>query len=74
MGVRIERQKVLLYTLSGLLSGLAGLHFAARINSGEPTAGFSYELTAIAATHSRASNPAIVTRPTSSTPRRRPAR
>ena len=42
--------KVLLYTLSGLLSGLAGLLFAARINSGEPTAGLSYELTAITAT------------------------
>jgi ribose transport system permease protein/inositol transport system permease protein len=50
MGVRVERMKVLIYTLSGLLSGLAGLLFAARINSGEPTAGLSYELTAITAT------------------------
>ncbi|HTR13215.1 MAG TPA: ABC transporter permease [Roseiarcus sp.] len=50
MGVRVERMKVLLYTLSGLLSGLAGLLFAARINSGEPTAGLNYELTAITAT------------------------
>jgi ribose/xylose/arabinose/galactoside ABC-type transport system permease subunit len=50
MGVRVERMKVLLYTLSGMLSGLAGLLFAARINSGEPTAGLSYELTAITAT------------------------
>ncbi len=50
MGVRVERQKVLLYSLSGLLSGLAGLLFAARINSGEPIAGISYELTAITAT------------------------
>ena len=50
MGVRVERHKTLLYTLSGLLSGLAGLLFAARINSGEPTAGLNYELTAITAT------------------------
>ena len=50
MGVRVERMKVLIYTLSGLLSGLAGLLFAARVNSGEPTAGLSYELTAITAT------------------------
>ena len=50
MGVRVERMKVLIYTLSGLLSGLAGLLFAARINSGEPTAGLNYELTAITAT------------------------
>ena len=50
MGVRVERHKTLLYTLSGLLSGLAGLLFAARVNSGEPTAGLNYELTAITAT------------------------
>ena len=50
MGIKVERMKVLLYTLSGLLSGLAGLLFAARINSGEPTAGLNYELTAITAT------------------------
>jgi ribose/xylose/arabinose/galactoside ABC-type transport system permease subunit len=50
MGVRVERHKVMLYALSGLLSGLAGLLFAARINSGEPTAGLNYELTAITAT------------------------
>ena len=50
MGVRVERHKRLLYALSGLLSGLAGLLFAARVNSGEPTAGLNYELTAITAT------------------------
>jgi len=50
MGVRVERHKTLLYALCGLLAGLAGLLFAARINSGEPTAGLSYELTAITAT------------------------
>ena len=50
MGVRVERHKVMLYTLSGGLAGLAGLLFAARINSGEPTAGLNYELTAITAT------------------------
>jgi ribose/xylose/arabinose/galactoside ABC-type transport system permease subunit len=40
----------MLYTLSGGLAGVAGLLFAARINSGEPTAGLNYELTAITAT------------------------
>lgn len=50
MGIRVDRMKVLIYTLSGLLSGVAGLLFAARVNSGEPTAGLSYELTAITAT------------------------
>ncbi|HVO02660.1 MAG TPA: ABC transporter permease [Candidatus Cybelea sp.] len=49
MGIRVERQRVLLYTLSGGMAGLAGLLFAARVNSGDPTAGLSYELTAITA-------------------------
>jgi ribose/xylose/arabinose/galactoside ABC-type transport system permease subunit len=50
MGVRVERHKVMLYALSGALAGLAGLLFAARVNAGDPTAGTSYELTAITAT------------------------
>jgi len=49
MGVRVERHKVWLYTLSGIFAGLAGLLFAARVNAGDPTAGISYELTAITA-------------------------
>ena len=50
MGVRVARQKVYIYTLSGALAGLAGLLFAARVNAGDPTAGLNYELTAITAT------------------------
>ena len=49
MGIRVERHRVLLYTLSGGMAGVAGLLFVARVNSGDPTAGFSYELTAITA-------------------------
>ena len=37
------------YTLSGALAGLAGMLFMARVNSGDPTAGLNYELTAITA-------------------------
>ncbi|WP_163267616.1 ABC transporter permease [Chelativorans alearense] len=48
-GIRVERQRRILYTLSGALAGLAGLLFSARINSGDPTAGLNYELTAITA-------------------------
>jgi ribose transport system permease protein len=48
-GINIERHRLTLYTLSGALSGLAGLLFATRINSGDPTAGLTYELTAITA-------------------------
>ncbi len=50
MGVRVERQKTMLYALSGGFAGLAGLIFAARVNAGDPTAGLNYELTAITAT------------------------
>lgn len=48
-GINIERHRLSLYTLSGALAGLAGLLFATRVNSGDPTAGVSYELTAITA-------------------------
>ena len=48
-GIRVERQRRILYTLSGGLAGLAGMLFMARINSGDPTAGLNYELTAITA-------------------------
>ena len=48
-GIHVERHLVALYTLSGLLAGLAGLVSAARVNSGDPTAGTGYELAAITA-------------------------
>lgn len=48
-GVRVERHRRALYVIAGLTAGLAGLVFMARVNSGDPTAGMSYELTAITA-------------------------
>lgn len=48
-GIRIEVHRVRLYMLAGLMSGLAGMLFMARVNSGDPTAGLNYELTAITA-------------------------
>lgn len=49
MGIHVERHKVALYTLAGLLAGTSGLLFMARVNAGDPTAGLGYELTAITA-------------------------
>ena len=49
MGIRVDRHRVALYVVSGTLAGLAGLLFLARVNSGDPTAGLNYELTAITA-------------------------
>lgn len=48
-GVNIGRVQVGIYTLIGLLSGLAGLILAARIESGNPQLGTSLELDAITA-------------------------
>jgi ribose transport system permease protein len=50
MGIAVDRLRIVLYALSGLLAGLAGLLFAARVNAADPTAGLNYELTAITAT------------------------
>ena len=48
-GIPVERLRRKLYTLSGLMAGLGGLVFMARVNAGDPTAGYTYELTAITA-------------------------
>ena len=41
--------KILAYTLSGALAGLAGVVLTARITTGQPNAAVGYELDAIAA-------------------------
>jgi ribose/xylose/arabinose/galactoside ABC-type transport system permease subunit len=48
-GISVKRIKLAVYTLTGVLAGLAGLLLASRIISGNPTAGQAYELDAIAA-------------------------
>jgi ribose/xylose/arabinose/galactoside ABC-type transport system permease subunit len=49
MGLPVTRVKVILYTMTGLLSGLAGMLVAARSSSGLSTIGSGLELEAIAA-------------------------
>ena len=49
MGLPVARVKILLYTMTGLLSGLAGMLVAARSSSGLSTIGSGLELEAIAA-------------------------
>jgi ribose/xylose/arabinose/galactoside ABC-type transport system permease subunit len=48
-GVAVERNKVLLYTLAGLLAGWAGVLLFAQGNGGDPNAGVGLELEVIAA-------------------------
>lgn len=48
-GIRVDRIKLLLYTLSGLFAGIAGVVLLARLVSAQPSAGLGYELPVIAA-------------------------
>lgn len=48
-GVPTRRVKITVYTLSGVLSAIAGLVLSSQLTSAGPTAGTTYELTAIAA-------------------------
>lgn len=48
-GVDVRRVKAGAFALGGALAGLAGVMLAARLQSGQPTAGHFYELYAIAA-------------------------
>lgn len=48
-GIRADRVKLWVYSITGTLSALAGIILASRLNSAQPTAGTAYELDAIAA-------------------------
>ncbi|NLW21214.1 MAG: ribose ABC transporter permease [Clostridiales bacterium] len=48
-GINVVRTKLLAYTASGLMAGIAGIIITARVASATPTAGQSYEMDAIAA-------------------------
>lgn len=48
-GINVNKTLVIVYSLSGLMAGMAALMLAGRTNSGFPNAGAGYELDAIAA-------------------------
>ncbi|MFI2758079.1 substrate-binding domain-containing protein [Streptomyces echinatus] len=48
-GLRVKRQKLAIYALSGLFAAVAGIVLAARLSSAQPQAADGYELDAIAA-------------------------
>ena len=48
MGLRVDRVKIAAYTLCGLFAALAGILLAARLYTAQPTAGDTWETTAIA--------------------------
>lgn len=49
-GVNVSRTKMMVYTMSGFLAAFTGVVLCARMASGQPTAGQSFEMDAIAAT------------------------
>ncbi len=48
-GIHVKRITLSVYVIHGFLAGLAGLVFLGRLGVGEPTAGFLFEMNAIAA-------------------------
>lgn len=48
-GIRVQREKLKVYTAAGALAGLGGLLLVARLNSAQPNAGVGLELDVIAA-------------------------
>jgi ribose transport system permease protein len=48
-GINVARWKIIIYTLAGLFTGLAGVMISARLGSAQPATGAGYELQAIAA-------------------------
>lgn len=48
-GIRVKKVKHLVYSLSGLFAGIAGVVMLSRVNSGQPTAGKGYEFDVITA-------------------------
>ncbi|GGG05923.1 ABC transporter permease [Paenibacillus abyssi] len=48
-GVNVNYWKIVIYTITGTFTGLAGVLMASRLNSAQPALGMGYELEAIAA-------------------------
>lgn len=48
-GVKLNKVKIIIYSISGMLASISGLIITSRLSSAQPTAGASYEMDAIAA-------------------------
>lgn len=48
-GVKIDKIKILIYTISGVMASISGIILTSRLNSAQPTAGNAFEMDAIAA-------------------------
>ncbi len=61
-GINVNKYLVIVYTIAGAPSGLAGVVLAARVSSGQSSMGMSYELDAIAAAVIRVLMPLVADR------------
>ncbi|OQY33752.1 MAG: hypothetical protein B6241_06775 [Spirochaetaceae bacterium 4572_59] len=50
MGIKVNRVKIAVYSISGLMCGAAGVILTSRLGAGQPVAGMGWEIQAIAAT------------------------
>ena len=48
-GVKLNKVKIIIYSISGIMASISGLIITSRLSSAQPTAGVSYEMDAIAA-------------------------
>lgn len=48
-GVKLNKVKIIIYSISGIMASISGLIITSRLSSAQPTAGASYEIDAIAA-------------------------
>ncbi|SFL69870.1 ribose transport system permease protein [Gracilibacillus orientalis] len=48
-GINVKKWKMIIYTIAGCFTGVAGVIMASRLNSAQPALGMGYELEAIAA-------------------------
>lgn len=48
-GIKLNKVKIIIYTISGMMASLSGLIITSRLSSAQPTAGASHEMDAIAA-------------------------
>ena len=48
-GIKVQRMQLMVYSLAGLLTGIAGMIVMGRVNSGQPSLGVGFELEVITA-------------------------
>ena len=48
-GINVDKWKIIVYILTGIFAGLAGVLMASRLNSAQPALGAGYEMDAISA-------------------------